>query len=79
MQEIYYGVAIIPAIIGITAAVKQVGLPKNWLPLTNLFLGIIISLLINGITIPALTVLVGLGYGLGANGLYSGAKATFTK
>lgn len=68
----------IPLIIGITELSKNIGVPKKFLPLIGLFLGVIIGVLFiepnnikNGI-------LIGVIIGLSSSGLYSGAK-TITK
>lgn len=79
MQELVYGIAIIPAIVGVIQAFKQFGMPKDWAPLAAIIIGIGMGFLILGTTIPAQSFLVGLGYGLGANGTYSVTKSTFKK
>ena len=68
----------IPLIIGLTELSKNIGVPKKFLPLIGLILGIIIGVLFvepndikNGILIGAII-------GLSSSGLYSGAK-TITK
>lgn len=69
----------IALIIGIAEVIKRLGLPKRWIPLIDLFLG-----LISGICVYGLhqnydiveSIVIGLAMGLSACGLFSGVKNT---
>lgn len=69
-----FGIALVPATMGITEVAKSVGLPTKYAPLVSLGTGILLGVVttsessIHG-------VLTGIAIGLAASGLYSGAKA----
>lgn len=75
MFEIY-DVVLIPLIVGLVELVKGLGLPKRFLPVISLLLGIAAGVFylypddIKG------GILVGIMLGLSASGLYSGTKNT---
>lgn len=78
MNEIIYGIAVIPLIIGLVQALKQVGLPDQFAPLASIGLGLalaIAQILTGAEMTPLAVVLNGIAYGLAASGLYSGARA----
>ena len=67
----------IGVIIGLAEVVKQIGLPKKWIPLFDLILGIGIGILIYGYAqgLGLINGLVlGTALGLSACGLFSGIK-----
>lgn len=65
--------ALVPVIIGLVAAVKKVGMPSKWLPITAVLLGVIGVWLANG---QETEWLAGIIVGLSSVGLYSGVKNT---
>jgi hypothetical protein len=79
------GVTAVPLIIGLVAAIRQVGLPDRFAPLVSIALGVLMGItgayLTGPMTPQSLVtgVIVGLGLGLAASGAYSGTKATLGK
>lgn len=72
----YVNIALVPLIIGVVAVLKNAGLPKRFAPLASLLLGVGgVFLLPYELTV-GIQLLLGVGTGLSASGLYSGAKAT---
>lgn len=69
--------AAIPVLVGVVQVIKTAGLPDRWAPAISLVLGLGVGLLAGGT--PLVVVLGGLVIGLSASGMYSGAKATFSK
>lgn len=70
-------VAQVALIIGLAEIAKKVGLPKRWIPLLDLGLGIIIGVIVYGIALNygiVNGILVGIAFGLSACGLFSGIK-----
>lgn len=75
-----YAVAV-PVIIGLVQVAKLLGLPRRYAPLVALLLGIAISYgTVAALPEPPqhwfISLLIGVGLGLGASGLYSGVRAT---
>lgn len=76
------GVASVPLIVGLVAAIRQVGLPDRFAPVVSLVFGVLLGIagtfMANDMTPQGIVqgVLVGLGLGLAASGLYSGTKTT---
>lgn len=65
----------IPVIVGVVAAMKEVGLPSRWAPLSAIALGLVLYYFFS----PAFmweNMFEGLIAGLSASGLWSGVKAT---
>lgn len=60
---------------GLIAIIKELGIPKRFIPLVVLFLGIGLSLLINDLS--KQSVIEGIGYALSAMGLWTGTITTF--
>jgi hypothetical protein len=73
---IYLNAGLVPLIIGVVAVFKTAGLPSRLAPLLSLILGIVAVLLLPYEVAVALKILIGIGTGLSASGLYSGAKTT---
>ena len=69
----YAGIPIVPVIIGISKILKNLGVNPKFVPVFNLFFGLIAGILLNLDDIKRGAV-VGLAVGLSANGLYSGVK-----
>ena len=82
MEQQYAGVAGVGLIAGLVEVCKRVGLPIVWAPALSLLLGIALSVGYEWVTVPNTrevwfnAVIVGLGLGLAASGLYSGVKNT---
>ena len=78
MNEVIYGIAVIPLIIGLVQALKGIGLPDTFAPIASIGLGLILAIvqILTGADIePLAAVLTGIAYGLSASGLYSGTRA----
>lgn len=65
--------AAIPVVIGLSAVIRQLGLPERYSPLADLVLGILTVFLIGAVSLQA-DVLQGLLVGLSAAGLYNGTQ-----
>lgn len=74
-----YGVALIGLIVGLVEVLKKAGLPKKFLPLSSLILGVAAGTLYVYPANLKAGIIVGLMMGLSASGLYSGTKNTFEK
>lgn len=72
----YINIALVPVIIGVIAVFKSAGLPKRFAPLASLLLGIGGVFLLPYEVSVGVQILIGIGTGLSASGLYSGTKAT---
>lgn len=76
------GVASVPLIVGLVAAIRQVGLPDRFAPVASLVFGVLLGLagtfMANAMTPQGIVqgVIVGLGLGLAASGAYSATKTT---
>ncbi len=69
----------IALIIGIAEVIKRLGLPKRWIPLIDLFLGLISGICVYGLHLNydiVESIVIGLAMGLSACGLFSGVKNT---
>lgn len=62
-----------PIVLGVTSAIKQIGLPNQYAPLVSILLGIGAVLLTGAVWQVAIA--QGIIVGLVASGLYSGGKA----
>lgn len=82
LEQILNPVAHIALIIGLAEMAKRLGLPKKFIPLFDVVLGIIFGLLgctlIQHYSIPE-SIFVGIVNGLSACGLFSGVKNTLEK
>lgn len=81
MPTEYAGVLAVPLILGLVEVAKRTGLPTAWCAPLSLLLGLALSLGYQWASVAASTrldwanaVIVGLGLGLSASGLYSGTK-----
>lgn len=70
-------VAMIPIITGLCELGKQLGIPKRWIPLLSLVLGILFGVIYLYPSDVLRGVLEGLIIGLSSVGLYSGPKNLF--
>lgn len=74
-----YDVALIPLIVALIELLKGAGLPKKWLPIVSIILGIAGGVVyicphdLKG------GIIIGLMLGLSASGLYSGSKHMIEK
>lgn len=69
----------IALIIGIAEVIKRLGLPKRWIPLIDLLLGLISGICVYGLHLNydiVESIVIGLAMGLSACGLFSGVKNT---
>lgn len=67
----------IALIIGIAEVIKRLGLPKRWIPLIDLILGLISGICVYGLHLNydiVESIVIGLAMGLSACGLFSGVK-----
>lgn len=71
--------ALIPILIGINEVIKVLGLPKKFIPIASIILGIGISFIIPGAVTLFVAVVGGAVVGLSAVGLYSSTRATAGK
>lgn len=69
---------LIAVVVGLTEAIKQVGLPSKYSPLMSIGFGIAFSFLTGGDSIQMM-IFTGFIVGLSASGLFSGTKAVVTK
>jgi len=60
---------------GLISIIKELGIPKRFIPLVVIALGIGLSLLINDVS--KTSVIDGIVYGLSAMGLWTGTMSTF--
>ncbi|MEB3428884.1 phage holin family protein [Citroniella saccharovorans] len=72
-----FDILIVPLIVGILEVVKKFDIDKKFIPLASILIGVVFSFLKNGFSTD--TILVGIGYGLSACGLYSGTKNAIEK
>lgn len=76
-METIAGIAIIPLIVGIVAAIKKAGLNSKYAPLVAMLLGVVVVSLELGLTSDA--IVTGIVIGLSASGLWSGGKTLIKK
>lgn len=80
MEELsIYGIALVPVIVGLLEFLKRFGVPKQFIPLLSMVLGIFMGFfyLAPGDTPRAL--LLGIVLGLASIGLFSGTKNTLQR
>lgn len=79
-QQLLYGVAVVPAVIGLTQIAKGIGLPGQFAPIIAVILGIFAGLgEMYGAQWPIIqTIIVGIGLGLSSVGLYSAGSTAYT-
>ncbi len=79
-QQLLYGVAVVPAVIGLTQIAKTAGLPNQFAPIIAVLLGILAGLAeMYGTQWPIIqTIVVGVGLGLSSIGLYSAGSTAYT-
>jgi hypothetical protein len=78
MNDIVFGIAIIPLIVGLVQMVKGLGLDARYAPVASVALGVgggVLMFLSGGVTTLPEGILSGIAFGLSASGLYSGANA----
>ena len=77
MNDIIFGIALVPLIIGLVQVFKGVGLPDRWAPVASLVFGVLAGVAIGSQTglAPLEGVVTGIAFGLSASGLYSGTRA----
>lgn len=76
MDTQLYGVAIVPSIVGLITVAKQTGLPTRFAPAASLIFGIAAGIALQLNTASQnwfAAVVLGIGLGLSATGLYSGS------
>lgn len=71
-----FGIALIPVLIGLVEVAKRVGLKNKYAPVFSIALGVIAGVVYAVPESLSGGILVGIALGLGASGLYSGAKNT---
>ena len=71
-----YGIAVIPAIVGLVQVTKDIGLPANYAPLCAVCFGLLAGFaqFYAGRLVWISAAVTGIALGLSAVGLYSGAK-----
>lgn len=65
--------AAIPVVIGLSAVIRQIGLPERYSPVADVILGVAVVWLIGAVSLQA-DVLQGILVGLSAAGLYNGTQ-----
>lgn len=73
MDIMIYGVPAVGLVVGLVSAVQKVGVPSKWLPLASMGFGILAGLAISPDVIIQ-GIVIGLGIGLSASGLYDVGK-----
>ena len=68
-----YDIELIPLIIGLISLIKKTTLPKRYIPIFSIFIGILFSFIFSSGNWQK-DILVGVYLGLSAMGLYSGSK-----
>lgn len=71
-----YGIALVPVVTGMVQLLKMSGLPRKYLPISSLILGIFSGYYYLAPDDPPRAVFLGIIVGLSAVGLYSGTKNT---
>ncbi len=85
MEQQYAGVMGVGLIAGLVEVAKRAGMHSAWSPLLALLLGLMLSVGYQAVAVASTnqewmnSVIVGLGMGLAASGLYSGVKNTAEK
>ena len=74
-----YDVALIPLIVALVELLKGAGLPKKWLPIVSIILGVAGGIVYICPHDFKGGIIVGLMLGLSASGLYSGSKHLIKK
>jgi len=74
VDKTIFGVALVPIIIGLAEIAKRLGVPKKYLPVLDLVLGIVAGFIYAAPGNAKEAALVGIALGLSASGLYSGVK-----
>lgn len=72
----------VAVIIALAEIAKQLKLPTRYIPLLDLALGLLLGILVEGLLLSygvALGAILGVGLGLSACGLFSGAKNLFER
>lgn len=78
MEDItIYGMALVPVIMGLVELLKRVGIPKKYVPVFAILLGILCGLYYLAPDDPRKAVFLGIVMGLSSIGLYSGTKNTY--
>ena len=71
--------ALIPILVGVNQVLKTLGIPKRFVPITSILLGVGISFIVPGVATMFVAVVGGAVIGLSAVGLFSGTRATVGK
>lgn len=77
MNELLSAGVDVGIIVGFTQALKLLGLPKRYAPITAIATGVCFSFLVNGVS--TVSVVAGIIAGLVSSGLYSGVKTSVGK
>lgn len=77
MEEItVYGIALVPVVTGMVQLLKMSGLPKKYLPISSVILGVLSGYYYLAPDDLPRAIFLGIIVGLSAVGLYSGTKNT---
>jgi hydrogenase-4 membrane subunit HyfE len=76
MEIEFINVALVPLVLALVAVAKKTGLASRYAPLLSVVLGVLAVLTLESFVFSGLTILIGIGTGLAASGLFSGTKAT---
>ncbi len=71
-----YGLTLVPVVIALTELLKRLGIPKSYMPIISMVLGLLLSFIYLAPDDPKKAILLGLVLGLSAIGLFSGTKNT---
>jgi len=74
-----YGLALVPLLIAVMAVLTMVGLPKRFVPVISVILGVVIGIIYLSPGDIKQGVIIGIALGVSSVGLYSGAKNTIGK
>ncbi len=79
MDYSVYGYSLVPLIMLLVSVIRMIGLPKRYLPIASIGLGIVAGLLYLYPDEPKRAVLEGIVLGLVSVGVWSGVKNTFER
>lgn len=72
MEFSAYGIGLVPLIVGIALVINKLGLPKRWVPLLDLILGLLLGVAYLSDGDIKKGILIGLWLGLAATGMNQG-------
>jgi len=79
MDILIFGGPMVALTIGITEAIKRLGIPSKWSPIVAIVIGIIMALISSEFRVSSEVILGGMVMGLSSSGLWSGTKSVLLK